>query len=88
LFGEPIEIVQRLLTAAIAKVGGRDPERIGLEKIEALTQGLRDAIGASEVFSANVAGARVRTLKGVVRVEPEPPRRGSSRPSPQNNAGA
>ncbi len=75
LFEEPIEIVQRLLTAAIAKVGGRDPERIGLEKIEALAQGLRDAIRAGEVFSANVAGVRVRAVKGGVRVEPEPPRR-------------
>ncbi len=75
LFEEPVEIVQRLLTAAIARVGGKDPERVGLEKIEALTQALRNTLAAGQTFSANVAGARVRAMKGAVKVETEPPRR-------------
>ncbi len=76
LLAEPIEIVQRLLTAAIAKVGGREASRVGLEKIEALAQASQRALAAGEAFSANVAGARVRLgAKGALRVEPEPPRR-------------
>jgi tRNA(Ile)-lysidine synthase len=76
LFEEPIEIVQRLLTAAIAKAGGRDASRVGLEKIEALAAALDEAFIAGERFSANVAGARLRCDgKGALRVEPEPARR-------------
>jgi len=76
LFGEPIEIVQRLLTETIAKIGGRSPSRVGLEKIETLTQSLKDAVASKREFSANLAGARVRlTTRGELTVEPEPPRR-------------
>ena len=76
LFAEPIEIVQRLLTAAIAKVGGRQTSRVGLEKIEMLAQALQRALEGGAAFGANVAGARVRLgAKGGLRVEPEPPRR-------------
>ena len=76
LLQEPVEIAERLIAAAIAKVGGKDPSRVGLEKIEALAQGLLSAVAANRAFSANVAGARVRlTAKGGLRVEPEPPRR-------------
>jgi tRNA(Ile)-lysidine synthase len=76
LLAEPAEIVQRLLTAAIARVGGRASSRVGLEKIEALALALREAHGAGKRFSANVAGARLRcSAKGSVRVEPEPARR-------------
>jgi tRNA(Ile)-lysidine synthase len=76
LFAEPIEIVQRLLTAAIAKVGGKAVNRVGLEKIETLAAALRRASEAHEALSANVAGARLRLgAKGALRVEPEPPRR-------------
>ena len=79
LLAEPTEIVQRLMTAAIARVGGREASRVGLEKIEALAAGLRQAWGAGKRFSANVAGARVRCgAKGLVNVEPEPARRKSA----------
>ena len=72
---EPVEIVQRLLTLAIARVGRRDASRIGLEKIETLTAGLHEAWLARERFSANVAGAHVSCdAKGVLRVEREPAR--------------
>ena len=78
LLAEPIEIVQRLLTAAIVRVGGRAPSRVGLEKVEALAAGLRAARDAGKRFSANVAGARLRCDgKGAVRVEKEPARRKS-----------
>ena len=60
LLAEPTEIVQRLLAAAIAEVGGRAPSRVGLGKVEALTQKLARAYAAGAPFSANVAGARVR----------------------------
>jgi tRNA(Ile)-lysidine synthase len=76
LLEEPIEIVQRLLTAAIAKVGGKPARDVSLEKIERLALALRDAVARGHIFSANVAGARVRRdAKGMARVEPEPPRR-------------
>ncbi|MGD0641914.1 MAG: tRNA lysidine(34) synthetase TilS [Roseiarcus sp.] len=78
LYAEPIAIVHRLLTAAIAKTGGKQACRVGLEKIETLTLGLQRALAARAAFSANVAGARVRlTATGALRVEPEPPRRQS-----------
>ena len=80
LFEEPIEIVQRLLTAAIAGIGGKTARDLSLEKIETLALALRDAAARGDIFSANVAGARVRRdAKGLARVEREPPRRGSSR---------
>ncbi len=80
LFAEPIEIVQRLLTAAIARVGGREASRVGLEKIETLAAALRKAWSAGKRFSANVAGARVWCDgKGSVRVGPEPARRKSAK---------
>ena len=75
LFAEPTEIVQRLMTATVASVGGRDASRVGLEKIEALVAGLRKALGSGERFSANVGGARVRSDGGTVRVGKEPARR-------------
>ena len=64
------------LAATIARVGGRDASRVGLEKIEALAAALDEAFIAGERFSANVAGARLRCDgKGALRVEPEPARR-------------
>jgi tRNA(Ile)-lysidine synthase len=75
LFAEPIEIVQRLLTLAIAGVGRRDASRVGLEKIETLTADLHEAWLARERFSANLAGAHVRCdAKGALQVEKEPAR--------------
>jgi tRNA(Ile)-lysidine synthase len=75
LFAEPTEIVQRLMTATIATVGGRDASRVGLEKIEVLVAGLRKALRSGQRFSANVGGARVRSDGGTVRVGEEPARR-------------
>jgi tRNA(Ile)-lysidine synthase len=76
LFAEPIEIVQRLLTLRIARIGKREASRIGLEKIEALTAELHEDWLARERFSANVAGAHVTCdAKGILRVEKEPVRR-------------
>ena len=80
LLAEPTEIVQRLIAAAIADIGGRAPSRVGLAKVEALTQDLLRAYAAGAPFSANVAGARVRLARGAVRVEPEPPRRPPAAP--------
>ncbi len=80
LFAEPLEIVQRLLTAAIAKVGGKEPSRVGLEKIETLASALRSACAAGGAFGANLAGARVRLgATGTLRLEPEPPRRAAAK---------
>ena len=70
----------RLLTATIARVGGRDASRVGLEKIEALALALREAWSAEKRFSANVGGARLRCgAKRSVRVDPEPARRKAAR---------
>jgi tRNA(Ile)-lysidine synthase len=80
LLAEPTEIVQRLLAAAIAEVGGRTPSRVGLAKVEALTQQLARAHAAGAPFSANVAGARVRLTRGGLEVAPEPPRRSAAQP--------
>jgi tRNA(Ile)-lysidine synthase len=78
LLAEPVEIIQRLVTATIARVGGREPSRVGLEKVEALVAGLRVALLAGERFSANICGARVRSNgKGTVWVEREPRRGGA-----------
>ena len=86
LFVEPTEIVQRLLTGAIARVGGRDASRVGLEKIEALTKTLAAAVADGAPFSLNVAGARVRLARGAVRVEVEPPRRRPRTPKATTNS--
>ena len=68
------------LAATIARVGGRDASRVGLEKIEALALAVREAWSAGERFNANVGGARLRCdAKGLVRVEPEPARRKPAR---------
>jgi tRNA(Ile)-lysidine synthase len=76
LFEAPIAIVQRILMRRIAAAGGRDPSRIGLEKIEALALRLRDALAERRALSANVGGALVRlTTKGELKFAPEPPRR-------------
>ena len=80
LFAAPIAIVQRILARRIAAAGGRDPSRIGLEKIEALALGLRDALRERRAYGANVGGALVRlTAKGRLSFAPEPPRRGAKR---------
>ncbi len=78
LFQEPIAIVQRILSARVAETGGRDPSRVGLEKIETLASALRGALALRRGFSANVGGAIVRlSSRGRLSFAPEPPRRGS-----------
>jgi tRNA(Ile)-lysidine synthase len=87
---EPIEIRQRLLNAAIARIGGSDASRVGLEKIEATVAALSEAIAAGRRFSANLAGALARSDgKGVLFVENEPARRAgapSDSPDPRDCA--
>ena len=57
-------VVHRMLARRIAAVGGREESRIGLEKIEALAQGLAAAASEGEAFAANVGGALVIRWKG------------------------
>ena len=72
--------MQRILSRRIAAAGGRDPSRIGLEKIETLAAGLRDALRERRAVGANVGGALVRlTVKGRLTFAPEPPRKGGKR---------
>jgi tRNA(Ile)-lysidine synthase len=76
LFAEPLAIVQRALARRIAKAGGRDESRIGLEKIEALALRMRDALAAGRALSANLGGAWVRlSANGRISFGPEPTRR-------------
>jgi tRNA(Ile)-lysidine synthase len=75
LFAAPIAIAHRILARRIAEAGGRDPSRIGLEKIETLALQLREALKERRTFSANIGGALVRlTAKGRLSFAPEPPR--------------
>jgi tRNA(Ile)-lysidine synthase len=79
-YAAPIAIVQRILSSRIAAAGGRDPSRIGLEKIEALALGLGEAQRERRAFGANVGGALVRlTVKGRLSFAPEPARKGTKR---------
>ncbi len=78
LFQEPIAIVQRVLGSRIAAAAGRDPGRLGLEKIEALAGALRDALKERRAFGANLGGTIVRlTAKGGLQFAPEPARKGT-----------
>ena len=80
LFAAPIAIAHRILTRRIAAAGGRDASRIGLEKIETLAAGLREALKERRAHGANVGGALVRlTAKGRLSFAPEPPRKNGKR---------
>jgi tRNA(Ile)-lysidine synthase len=80
LFAAPIVIVHRILTLRIAEVGQRDATRIGLEKIETLAAGLRDAVKERRAYGANVGRVVVRlTAKGRLSFAPEPPRKTGKR---------
>ena len=80
LFAAPIAVGRRILARRIAEAGGRDASRIGLEKIEALAEALRDALKERRAYGANVGGALVRlTAKGRLTFTPEPPRAGRKR---------
>ncbi len=87
LTAEPIEIVQRLLVAEIARVGGRAPRRLRLEAIETLARALRDAQAAGRALRANVGGASVElSAAGALRVTPEAPRRRRGAPGEDHAA--
>jgi tRNA(Ile)-lysidine synthase len=76
LFDEPQEIALRLLCAEIAEVGGSEAGRVRLEQIEALGEALRRSAARGEAFRATLGGASLHlNEKGVLRIEPEPPRR-------------
>jgi tRNA(Ile)-lysidine synthase len=76
LYAAPVAIVHRILAQRIAAAGGRDPSRIGLEKIETLALSLREALSKRQPHSANLGGAVVRlTVKGRLSFAPEPPRK-------------
>jgi tRNA(Ile)-lysidine synthase len=80
LFATPIAIAHRILARRIAEAGGRDATRIGLEKIEMLALGLRDALKDRRAHGANVGGAIVRlNAKGRLSFAPEPPRKSGKR---------
>jgi tRNA(Ile)-lysidine synthase len=75
LLAAPIAIVQRILVRRIAAAGGRDPSRIGLEKIEALALRLREASIRGQALGANVGGAVAQlSAKGRLSFAPEPAR--------------
>jgi tRNA(Ile)-lysidine synthase len=77
LFAAPIAIAHRILARRIAEAGGRDPSRIGLEKIETLALELRDALKERRAYGANIGGALIRlTAKGRLSFALEPPRTG------------
>ncbi|WP_246731724.1 tRNA lysidine(34) synthetase TilS [Methylocapsa sp. S129] len=76
LLDEPQEIVQRLLTAEIARIAGKEPRQIRLDAIETLAQALRNARAENKALRANVGGASVHlSAKGALSVSPEAPRR-------------
>jgi tRNA(Ile)-lysidine synthase len=88
LLDEPQEIVQRLLCAEIARVGGKSTRQIRLDAVEALTQALRQARALNKPMRANIGGASVRlTAKGALSVGAEAPRRRRPGDEPRRPAG-
>jgi tRNA(Ile)-lysidine synthase len=80
LFGEPLEIALRLLRSEIARVSGKTPRDIRLDRIESLAEALQQARADGRAMRANVGGASVSlSAKGALRVAPEAPRRGAIR---------
>jgi tRNA(Ile)-lysidine synthase len=79
LFAAPLAVVQRVLAHRLARAGGRDASRIGLEKIEALARAIVDALAEGRAFRANAGGAIASlSADGELEFAPEPPRRGAS----------
>jgi tRNA(Ile)-lysidine synthase len=79
LAAEPVEIVRRLLTLAVAKVSGVDPTRVPFDAMERTAEDFVMAVTQRQEFAANVAGALVVCdREGVAQVGPEPPRRTGS----------
>ena len=76
---QPIEIVRRILTDALALVGGGNPP---LDAMERLAADFLAAVGRKRRLAANVAGALlVYDGRTEVRVSPEPPRRAATKPA-------
>jgi tRNA(Ile)-lysidine synthase len=76
LLEQPLEIVQRLLTAEIARVAGRPRRLIRLDAVETLALALRTAHAQNEPMRANIGGASVHlSRKGLLSVSLEAPRR-------------
>jgi tRNA(Ile)-lysidine synthase len=76
LLDEPLEIVQRLLTGEIARVGGKALREIRLDAVETLALALRRARAQNKAMRANIGGASVHlSAKGSLDVNPETPRR-------------
>ena len=79
LFGEPDEVVFRLLAGEIARIGESEPRRIRLEKIEALGAALRKSAAGGKAFAATLAGASVKlSPNGELSIKKAPPRRRDS----------
>jgi tRNA(Ile)-lysidine synthase len=79
LFGEPDEVVLRLLAGEIARIGESKARRIRLEKIESLEEALRKSAAHGKAFAATLAGASVKlTPNGVLSIGKAPPRRRKS----------
>jgi tRNA(Ile)-lysidine synthase len=82
LLNEPLEIVQRLLTAEIARVAGKTRRQVRLDAIETLAQALRAARAQGDAMRANVGGASVHmSAKGALTISREAPRRARVEPS-------
>lgn len=76
LAGEPPEIIRRVLTGAIAALGGEPP----LDAMERLTTDFLAAVVARRRFAANVAGGLLAyDGRAEARVSLEPPRRAATK---------
>lgn len=71
---EPAEIVRRLLTRVIARVGGADPARLPLEAMERISAELIDAVTQGRRYAANIGGALIVCDGRDVTLAPEPRR--------------
>ncbi len=74
LAAEPAEIVRRLLTRGVARVGGVDPARLPLVAMERISAELLDAASQGRRYAANIGGALIACDGSEVTLAPEPPR--------------
>ena len=83
LFGEPLEVAQRLVAQRIAGIGGRLDRPASLEQMERLALTLRDALANRAALRANIGGASIElSADGELRVALEAPRRNSAGEAP------
>ena len=77
-FGEPREIIQRLLAVRIAEVAGGPDRNLNLEQTERLAEALSASLVKKTTFKANIGGASVElSNKGELSIKPEAPRKRS-----------